>query len=321
VTSFDLLSPADGVVRPVVPSDAEFRSALGGLGLTGVIVRATVRLLPIETAAVRVDTDRARDLDELMALMSSGDDRFRYSVAWVDCLARGGSVGRGVLTRGDHAIREELGRGSRDPLAYAPRWLGRVPPGVPNVVKPLGVRAFNELWFRRAPRRERGRIERLTPFFHPLDAIGNWNRLYGRRGFVQHQFVVPYGEERVVQTAIELLSDRGAVSFLAVLKRFGPGRGLLSFPAPGWTLALDLPGGQPGLAPALDRIDEMVAEAGGRVYLAKDSRLNPSLVPVMYPELDRWRGLREQLDPRHVLRSDLERRLALRARARKPVPA
>jgi decaprenylphospho-beta-D-ribofuranose 2-oxidase len=220
------------------------------------------------------------------------------------------------LTRGDHAIREELEPG-RDPLAFAPRALGGVPPGVPNVVTPLGIRAFNELWFRKAPRRQRGRVEPITPFFHPLDAIGGWNRLYGRDGFVQHQFVVPLEEERVVQTALEALSSANAASFLAVLKRFGRGRGMLSFPEPGWTLALDIPAAQPGLAEILDRIDVAVAGAGGRVYLAKDSRLAPALFPVMYPELDRWREVRERLDPTHVLRSDLERRLGLDARARK----
>ena len=317
VTSFDLLTP-DGTVRTVTPGDEVFDATLGGLGLTGVIVRATLRLLPIETASVRVDTDRAPDLDALMSLMSTGDDAYRYSVAWIDCLARGRSLGRGVLTRGDHAIREEVER-SRDPLAYAPRALGAVPPGVPNVVVPLGIRAFNELWFRKAPRRQRGRIEPLTPFFHPLDAIAGWNRLYGRHGFVQHQFVVPLEEERVVQTALELLSSAGAASFLAVLKRFGRGRGMLSFPEPGWTLALDIPAAQPGLAELLDRIDLAVAGAGGRVYLAKDSRLAPALLPVMYPDLDRWRAVRERLDPTHVLRSDLERRLGLDASARKVV--
>jgi decaprenylphospho-beta-D-ribofuranose 2-oxidase len=289
------------------------------MGLTGVIVRATLRLHPIETSSMRVDTDRARDLDELMSLMSAGDERARYSVAWIDCLARGKSLGRGVLTRGDHAIREELPGG--DPLAYRPRSLPGVPRGVPNVVTPLGIRAFNEAWFRRAPRNERGRIEPSTSFFHPLDAIPNWNRLYGPSGLVQHQFVVPFGSEDIVRSAIELISRAAAGSFLAVLKRFGPGRGGMSFPIAGWTLALDLPTGQRGLRSLLDEIDRSVAGAGGRVYLAKDSRLDPALLPEMYPELDRWLEERENLDPAGVLRSDLDRRLALRARARRTVLA
>jgi decaprenylphospho-beta-D-ribofuranose 2-oxidase len=255
-----------------------------------------------------------------MSLMAAADERARYSVAWVDCLARGRSLGRGVLTRGDHAIREELPIGG-DPLAYRPRSLLTVPRGVPNVVAPPGIRAFNEAWFRRAPTSERGRIERLTSFFHPLDAIPSWNRLYGRAGLVQHQFVVPFGSEDVVRSAIERLSRAGAGSFLAVLKRFGRGRGGMSFPIEGWTLALDLPAGQRGLRSLLDGIDRSVADAGGRVYLAKDARLDPALLPEMYPELDRWREERARLDPGGVLRSDLDRRLELSARARRAVLA
>ncbi|MBI3647424.1 MAG: FAD-binding oxidoreductase [Actinobacteria bacterium] len=319
LVGFELLLP-DGQVRQVaLASDPEtYEATLGGLGLTGIIVRATVRLLPIGTSWTRVDTERAVDLEDLMGRMASDDHRYRYSVAWVDCLARGRSLGRGVLTRGDHATREELPSAlARDPLVYSPRMLASVPPGVPNVVTRAAARSFNEVWFRKAPREERGRITSLTSFFYPLDAIADWNRLYGRRGFVQHQFVVPFGQERVVETAVELLSSGGSASFLAVLKRFGPGRGMLSFPAPGWTLALDLPAGQPGLAQLLDRIDRLVAEAGGRVYLAKDARLNPALLPDMYPDLDRWMDARERLDPGHAWRSDLERRLGLGARQRK----
>ena len=317
VTELSLLT-ANGetlVLRPQHEPDA-FDATLGGLGLTGIIVRATMQLLPIETASIRVDTERAADLDDLMARLASGDERYRYSVAWVDCFARGRRLGRGVLTRGDHAIREELDASVTDPLDYRPRVRASVPPGMPGVVTPLGVRAFNELWFRKAPREERGRLHPLTSFFHPLDGLGNWNRCYGPRGFIQYQFVVPFGQEMVVQTAIERLSSQGTPSFLAVLKRFGPGRGLLSFPVAGWTLALDIPAGQPGLADSLDRLDSLVAEAGGRVYLAKDARLDPSRLAAMYPELDRWRQIRERLDPDHVFRSDLERRLGLWATAR-----
>jgi decaprenylphospho-beta-D-ribofuranose 2-oxidase len=155
----------------------------------------------------------------------------------------------------------------------------------------------------------------LTPFFHPLDAVGSWNRLYGRRGFVQYQFVVPFGEEGVVRRVLEALAMARAACCLTVLKRFGPGRGMLSFPIEGWTLAVDLPAAQPGLGALLGGFDRAVADAGGRVYLAKDARLDPGLLRAMYPELDRWREVRERLDPGHVLGSDLERRLRLDARA------
>ena len=150
----------------------------------------------------------------------------------------------------------------------------------------------------------------MTGFFHPLDGVADWNLLYGARGFLQYQFVVADGE--VVARAVDLLASHRVPSFLAVLKRFGPGTpGPLSFPAPGWTLALDLPAATPSLAGLLDRVDEMVAEAGGRVYLAKDSRLRPDLVTTMYPRLGELQEVRYRVDPAGVLRSDLSRRLGL----------
>ena len=314
VASFELHTPAGErlVVDPEREPEA-FWATAGGMGLTGVVVEATLRMLAVETNRIRVDTERALDLDDALARMQEGDHRYRYSVAWIDCLATGRRLGRSVLTRGDHATLPELpaaergsalGRPPANPLG-APPW---VPPGL---LTRLTVGLFNEAWYRKAPREERGRLQSLRSFFYPLDAVRDWNRLYGPRGFLQYQFAVPFGQEDTLRAAVERLSAARSPSFLAVLKRFGPEHGLLSFPLAGWTLALDLPAAMPGLAPLLDGLDELVAEAGGRVYLAKDSRLRPELLEEMYPRLGEWRGIQRRLDPHGTMRCDLARRLGL----------
>jgi decaprenylphospho-beta-D-ribofuranose 2-oxidase len=294
----------------------EFAATTGGMGLTGVVLEATFRLLPVETSLMRVDTDRLPDLDTVMARMAVGDEAYRYSVAWIDCLAVGRNLGRAVLTRADHARRRDLDgtRHARAPLGYHPSARLQAPRGIPGgLLNRFTVAAFNEFWFRKAPAHRVGGLESIPTFFHPLDMVRDWNRIYGPRGFLQYQFVVPFGPggETVVRVALERLSAARCPSFLAVLKRFGPQDGLLSFPTEGWTLALDVPAGHPGLAPLLDDLDRRVAEAGGRVYLAKDSRLRPDLLEAMYPRLAEWRAIRDRLDPDRVMNSDLNRRLGL----------
>jgi decaprenylphospho-beta-D-ribofuranose 2-oxidase len=169
------------------------------------------------------------------------------------------------------------------------------------------------VWFRKAPARRRDELQTIPTFFHPLDMVGRWNRVYGPAGFLQWQFVVPFGAEATLRRVVEELSRSGCTSFLAVLKAFGESDPApLSFPAPGWTLALDIPAGVPGLAPLLDRLDDQVAAVGGRVYLAKDSRMRAELVPAMYPRLAEWRAVCDRVDPEHRITSDLDRRLDLR---------
>ncbi len=287
-----------------------FWATIGGMGLTGIVTTVTLRLLKIETDKVLVDTTRFKNLDDVMASMVTGDDNYRYSVAWVDCMTKGASMGRAILKRGEHASRGDLEQTS----LVAPRsaYL-RVPFNAPSgLLNPLSIRVFNELWFRSAPARREGEAQSLGAFFHPLDGLNDWNRLYGRRGFVQYQFAVSDTRAEVVVRAIDRLSSSGVPSFLAVLKRFGPANhGLLSFPVSGWTLALDLPVGPSALPGVLDDLDEMVIEAGGRVYLAKDSRLSPGAVRVMYPRLPEFLEVKNRIDPQHQLASDLARRLHL----------
>ncbi len=316
VTSLDLLT-ADGTIRTLTPGSVQsplFWATVGGMGLTGLVVRATLRMKRVESAYCVVDTERCADLDDLMGRMTEGDHRYTYSVAWIDCLARGRSLGRSVLTRGWPARVEQLPPTLRTrALDFSPRQRLVAPPGIPSgLLNRLTVRAFNEVWFHKAPRERRGEVQGISAFFHPLDGVARWNRIYGPRGFLQYQVVVPFGAEDTLRRCIGMLGDAGQASFLAVLKRFGPSSpGHLSFPAPGWTLALDVPIGAPGLGALLDRMDEEVLAAGGRGYLAKDSRLGASAVARMYPRLEEWRAVRRTVDPDGVFMSDLARRLGL----------
>ncbi|CAM5540719.1 FAD-binding protein [Streptomyces xanthochromogenes] len=313
VRELELLT-ADGTVRTVTPDTALFDATAGGMGLTGVILRATIQLLPVRTSLMTVDTERAVDLDDLMNRLESGDHRYRYSVAWIDLLARGARTGRSVLTRGDHAPLDMLPpRAARSPLAFRPRRFPAAPSFLPEgLLGRASVSAFNELWYRRAPRHRTGELQRISTFFHPLDGVPHWNRVYGRGGFVQYQFVVGYGQEEALRAIVRRISRHGCPSFLAVLKRFGDADpGWLSFPVPGWTLALDIPANLAGLGALLDDLDEQVAGAGGRVYLAKDARMRPELVARMYPRLPQFRSLRAELDPNGIFRSDMSRRLGL----------
>lgn len=313
VRSITLIT-GDGAVRTLGPDDELFWATAGGMGLTGVIVEATFACPKVETSRMVVDVERTRDLDHTLEAMADGDDRYRYSVAWIDLMARGARMGRGVLTRGDHATRADLPPAARrDPLRFSAPARLAVPRGVPGgLLNPLTMRVFNEVWYGKAPRRPRRVVTGIASFFHPLDGVRDWNRVYGPRGFVQYQFVVPFGAEDTLRRIVSTLSAKGVVSFLTVLKRFGPGTpGPLSFPMPGWTLALDIPVGPPGLARLLTEFDGWVAEAGGRIYLAKDSRASAAAVAAMYPRLEEWRRIRDAADPRGVFRSDLARRLRL----------
>ena len=322
VSAITIATPT-GLRRVSANEDAElFWATAGGMGLTGIVTSARVRMLRVETDRMLVDTDRFSDLDAVMSAMEAGDARYRYSVAWVDCSgpaistrqrAPGLRAGRAVLTRAVHARLEDLAPGERRPPAAPPRPALGTPRRVPRgLLNRLSIAAFNEAWYLRAPVHREAEVQSMWRFFHPLDGVADWNRLYGPRGFVQYQFVVPEKSGDVVAAVVRELSERRLPSFLAVLKRFGASSpGPLSFPMPGWTLALDLPIGPQALPTCLDRLDAMVAAAGGRVYLAKDSRLRPDLVSTMYPRLEELSSVRQRVDPAGLMRSDLSRRLGL----------
>jgi decaprenylphospho-beta-D-ribofuranose 2-oxidase len=315
VLSFEILLP-DGEPRTVTAESdpALFWATAGGMGLTGLIVRATVQLKQVATSRVRVDTVRTADIDETMAVLAEHDRSYGYTVAWSDSLARGARLGRSVITSGDFAGPADLPPADRaDPFAFRPGARVGVPAGFPpGLINRYTVALANEAWYRKAPRSRRGELQTIGTFFHPLDGIRNWNRVYGPGGFRQYQYVLPFGREAAVRRSFELVSQAHAPSFVTVLKRFGEGDpGLLSFPMAGWTLALDFPARTPGLAGLMARLDRLVVEAGGRVYLAKDSRVPPDVLAEMYPRLAEFAKLRAEFDPAGLLASDLSRRLGL----------
>jgi decaprenylphospho-beta-D-ribofuranose 2-oxidase len=261
-----------------------------------------------------VDTVRTADIDETMAVLTEHDSKYGYTVAWSDSLARGRGLGRSIITSGDFAALSDLPAAARsDPFEFDPRArIGAPPVFPPGLINRYTVRLANAAWYRKAPRLREGELQTIGQFFHPLDAIRNWNRVYGPGGFRQYQYVLPFGAEPSVRRSFEMVSTHPAPSFVTVLKRFVEGDpGLLSFPAPGWTLAIDFPGRTPGLGPLLDQLDQLVVRNGGRVYLAKDSRVPAAVLEEMYPRLPEFRKLRAEIDPSGALASDLSRRLGL----------
>ena len=315
VRSLDLLT-ADGDIRILSPNgdDAEaFWATVGGMGLTGVVLSAVVELKRAETAYFVVDTDRTANLAELMERMSTGDQDYTYSVAWFDAVSTGKHLGRAVLTRGRAATRAELPTKLRQrALDFRAPSFGTIPAVFPNRMVNLATgKAFSAAWYYKAPKHRVGEIQNITQFFHPLDIVAEWNRVYGPNGFLQYQFVVPFEAEQVFTRCVEMIANSRHSSCLNVLKRFGAANpSPLSFPMPGWTLAVDLPIEQ-GLDRLCNALDEQVLSAGGRVYLAKDSRLSASIFRQMYPRLDEFMALRRRLDPGSVFTSDLARRLEI----------
>jgi decaprenylphospho-beta-D-ribofuranose 2-oxidase len=321
VLSMTLCTPADGPIEVSPQSDPElFYATLGGMGLTGIVLEATVRAEPLAAPWVAADIDRTDGLAQTLELMGA-EERHRYSVAWLDLLAAGPKMGRAVVSRADPLpagaavprSRVRGGAASGYPGALLRRPALQVPRGFPGaLLRPASVRAFNSLRWRSSPRRERGRPQALAPYFFPLDFVGDWNRLYGPAGLIQYQFVIPAGREVELERCFELMRVRRLPVYLAVFKRFGAAfGGPLSFPLEGWTLAIDLPAAAPGLGPALDELDAIVAGCGGRVYLSKDARMQADALAAMYPQLDRFRAQRALVDPERVLRSDLAQRLGL----------
>jgi FAD/FMN-containing dehydrogenase len=291
------LRVADGRVLEVSDeSEPElFRATLGGMGLTGHILEVELQLQRIPSAWIWRESERVGNLDALLAKLRAASRTWPFTVAWVDCAARGADLGRGILSMGRWAeAREAPGAPPQMHERFA------VPCRLPSwLIGRWSIRAFNALYYRRHGPRPRSGIAHPQSFFYPLDAVRQWNRLYGRRGMVQYQCVLPLaGDGRVHRRFFEVVTRRGGASPVSVLKDCGAeGRGLLSFPMPGISVALDLPFRKGKTQGLVDALNEIVIEAGGRVYLAKDALTRPEHFAAMEPRLARFRAVRSRWDP------------------------
>ncbi len=290
-----------------------FWASFGGMGLLGVVLSATIRLRRIETTYFRQSKIVAIGLEGMMDALDENDHTFPYSVATLDIMGTGTRLGGGVLVVGDHATRAELPEElAADPLRLsAPKPKIAVPFEMPErALNRASIALVNELilFIQRKP----GAYAHYENFFYPLDMIGEWYRGYGQSGFTQYQFVIPFDEgRRQMRKLLQVILSAGELPFLNILKRMGKeSGGLLSFPREGYTFAIDFPI-RPGTVALLRRLDAMILDAGGRIYLGKDSYVEPETFRAMYPRLDEWLAIKAKYDPRGVFTSDLGRRVGL----------
>lgn len=285
-----------------LPGTALFRATVGGLGQTGLIVSARLRMRPCKGDMMIVTERRARNWDEHLALLDAS--RATYTVGWIDATATGAALGRGIVEEGEN------GAG----LVRKRARTARVPMDAPHFAlsAPI-VQAFNWAYYARVPARGRTVVKPLSEFFFPLDKIHDWNRLYGKRGFHQFQCVVPLDQAPALRAMLQRIAEAGLASPLAVLKRMGPGRaGYLSFPMEGYTLAIDFPN-RDAARELIRSLEEATTDAGGRLYFAKDALAEGARIRAMYPELSDWQAEVAKADPDRTYETDLVRRLSLRS--------
>lgn len=314
VTEFDLLTAQGKIFRCSHDSNSEiFRATMGGMGLTGLILRVSIQLRPIETSAIKLESIKANNLEEILQMFETFGEA-TYSMAWIDCLAKGKKLGRSILMKGEHATREEV-RGTaweKTPFAPPQKLKLNVPIDFPGfVLNSWTTQIFNSLYYRKQLNKVYKAYTDYDSFFYPLDAIHNWNRIYGKRGFTQYQFAVPKESgAKAIREVLQRCAKHRMGSFLSVLKAFGKGNPYLSFPIEGYTLTLDFPISA-RLFPFLDELDKVILSYGGRVYLTKDARLSPQHFESMYPELPQFRKILSELDPEGKIRSLQSERLGM----------
>jgi decaprenylphospho-beta-D-ribofuranose 2-oxidase len=307
-----LLGSGDVVTASRTENPDLFWGSFGGMGLLGVILTATIQLRRIETTYFHQKSIKARNLEEMMQALDETDHAYPYSVATLDVFATGSALGRGVLTVGDHVTRSQLPPDLvGDPLSVSGAPKISVPFELPDfTLNPLSMRLVNRVI--QGIQSSAKPIGHYESFFYPLDKIAEWNRGYGRRGFTQYQFVVPFADgQRQMRTILGVILSSGQLPFLNVLKRLGKeSGGTLSFPKEGYTFAIDFPI-RPDTQALLRRLDAMVIEAGGRIYLGKDSFTSAADFRTMYPQVETWLGIKQKYDPGNVFTSNLGRRVGL----------
>lgn len=312
VRRVELLTANNEIVVCDAQNEPElFWATVGGMGMTGLILSLELQLERVEGPAIEMESIRVNNLNEFFEVSDESAD-YTHTVSWIDCVQQGSSMGRGIFMRGKHAPRGV--RTSPSPLDSVAEFAQKLV-NVRSLESDLWlnkatIKLFNEAYFRKTSAGTTKSTVHYVPFFFPLDMVDNWNYLYGSRGFLQYQVVVP--DRSAIREILEVVSKSGMASFLAVIKEFGDvDHGGLSFPMKGITLAMDFPNFGPSLLTMLDRLDEIVIAAGGRVYLAKDARLSLENFRKMYPEWRAWKEVRDAWDPGAVFQSDLGRRLGL----------
>jgi decaprenylphospho-beta-D-ribofuranose 2-oxidase len=288
-----------------------FEATCGGMGLTGLITRVKFRLKKIETSYIKQKQVKAANLEEIIRLFDQYK-HYTYSVAWIDCLKKGSGFGRSILILGEHATVNDLNESKKKaPLELPKKKQITFPFNLPSwVLNTLTVRLFNFLYYGKNFKKEINNVVSYEPFFYPLDAILHWNRGYGKKGFVQYQFVLPLTAKDGLIEILHRISEKGLGSFLAVLKVFGKQESMISFPDEGYTLALDFPV-RDGLLEFLDELDEVVLKYGGRLYMSKDARMKPGVLQAGYPRLEEFKAVVKKYNPSGKIRSTQSDRLLL----------